>query len=275
MSGKRKPPQARDRTLGAQLRALRQQAGLNLEQAAEIAQISVPTLSRTENGKRHVTSEDVALLCGLYGAPAIHRAALIEAAKASDQAGWWEHPLPGVPINVGTLASHESIARALTDWSITLIPGLLQTRAYAIGYFQANGLEPPATDDLWEARKRRQAVLPRVEYTAFIHEMALRTPFGGVDALKEQLLHLHRAPERGWGVRVVRACVPLAALMHSWMLLEFPRDQPILHVELMRSAVYLHTPAVEVYESARRELFRAALPSAESSSMIEGLARRL
>lgn len=276
MSGNRKPPQARDRVLGAQLRAIRlEHSGLSLEQAAVAAQMSLATMSRIENGRRHITVADVAVLCTIYGAPQVQRAALIEATQAPTQAGWWEKPLPGVPMDMGTLASYESGANAVTDWSITMVPGLLQTQEYAAGVSAANGVATDGHAALWEARERRQSVLPKIDYTAYIHEMALHTPFGGVEALKGQLIHLHRAPERGLGVRVVRACLPMAALTHSWLMLEFPKDEPIVHVELMNSAIYLHAPAVRVYESARQELARASLSSTESRSMIGMLAERM
>ena len=276
VSGRRRPPQARDRVLGARLRALRMShTDLGVEEAARAAQVSSATLSRTENGKRHITVEDVAVLCTLYGVPPAQRSALVEAVQAPAQAGWWELPPPGVPLEFGTLASYESVAVALTDWALTMIPGLLQTRAYAMALLAASGMKGAALEGHWDARQRRQDVLPKVDYVAYIHEFALCTPFGGVQALKEQLTHLLRAQEQGAGIRVVRAGAPLGALTHSWMLLEFSKDEPIVHIELMSSAVYLHVPVVASYEEACRGLARSSLSVAESLRMIESLVERL
>jgi hypothetical protein len=276
VSGKRKAPQARDRVLGAQLRALRlSHTELGVEEAARAAQVSSATMSRTENGKRHITVEDIAVLCTLYGVPSAQRSSLVDAAQAPTQDGWWEGPLPGVSMEVGTLASYESVATGLTDWSMTVIPGLLQTRAYAMGVLSVQGVERSAQDGYWKVRVRRQEALSGLEYIAYVHELALRTPYGGVHALKEQLEHLGRAADRGLGVRVVQACVPLAALSHSWLMLEFPKDEPILHVELLRSAVHLHTPALEPYLQARRELAAASLSWVESRKLIDRLVERL
>ncbi|MFC5290471.1 helix-turn-helix domain-containing protein [Actinokineospora guangxiensis] len=276
MSGKRKAPQARDRVLGAQLRALRlSHTDLGVEEAAQAAQVSSATMSRTENGKRHITVEDIAVLCTLYGVPSVQRSALVDAAQAPTQDGWWEGPLPGAPMEVGTLASYESVATALTDWSMALIPGLLQTRAYAMGVLSVQGVDQSALDGYWKVRVHRQTALPRFDYVAYIHELALYTPFGGVGALKEQLVHLGHAADRGLGVRVVQARVPLAALAHPWLMLEFPKDEPILHVELFESAVHLHPPAVEPYLRARGELAAASLSWVESRKLIERLVERL
>ncbi|EWC62444.1 putative DNA-binding protein [Actinokineospora spheciospongiae] len=276
MSGQRKNPQARDRTIGAQLKAVRvEQTSLNLEAAAKAIGWSTATLSRTENGKRHITSEDVATMLAIYGVPITQREELIESARTGTQAGWWSRPLPGVLPDVGTLASYEASARAITDWSLTSVPGLLQTERYAEGIMLQDGIRPQDIEMRWIARLRRQQVLPKIEYVAFIHESALRRPFGGVDALKEQLRHLERASTRGLGVRVVREPMPHRALLHSWLMLHFPEAAPVLHVELWGSSVYLHDSEVQGYENMRSMLDHLALSGAESRSMIEQLRERL
>lgn len=276
MSGERKPSQARDRTLGAQLRAIRkEQTNYSLEQAAEAVGWSPSTLSRTENGKRHITSEDVAVLLTAYKVPASQREELIEAARATGQSGWWSRPLPGVLPDVGTLAGYESEARALTNWSVGLIPGLLQTHRYAAGFMLADGADPRDVEMRWMARLRQQQVLSKVDYTALIHECALYVPFGGSDALKERLAHLYGAADRGHSVRIVRDRVPHGALLHSWLMLEFPQAPSVLYVELQRSGVFLHGAEVEVYEAVRSQLHRVALSGAESRSMLRGLMERL
>ncbi|MGQ0840657.1 helix-turn-helix domain-containing protein [Actinokineospora sp.] len=272
--GQRRTPQARDRTLGAQLRAIRQeQTTLSLEAAASVIGWSAATLSRTENGKRHVSSEDVAALLAVYGVPAAQRDELVENARAASQSGWWSRPLPGVLPDLGTLASYESTARALTNWSVMVIPGLLQTHDYAVGYMLADGAEMRDVETRWMARLRRQQVLPKVDYAAFIYEGALRVPFGGIESLREQLGHLLDSYTRGHTIRVVRQAH--ATLLHSWLLIEFPRASPVIHVELLRSGVFLHDAEVRHYEDVRDKLARVALSGAESRSMIERLRERL
>ncbi|PWW66705.1 helix-turn-helix domain-containing protein [Actinokineospora spheciospongiae] len=276
MSGQRKNPQARDRTIGAQLKALRQeQTTLNLEAAARAIGWSTATLSRIENGKRHITSEDVAMVLTTYGVPMAQREELIESARTGVQAGWWSRPLPGVLPDVGTLASYEASANALTNWSFSFVPGLLQTERYAAGLMSEDGAEPQDVKMRWRARLQRQRVLPTIDYTAFLHESALQQPFGGIDALREQLGHLVQASTRGLGVRIVRGRMPHRLLLHPWLLLDFPDAPPVLNVELNGSSVFLHDDEVRSYENMRSMLDRMALSSAESRSMIEQLRERL
>lgn len=269
VSGARKAPHARDRMIGAQLRFIRRErTGLSLEAAAELAELAPATMSRIENGKRHISSEDVAALLAIYRAPSAQRAALIDAARTAGQAaGQWQRSLPGV-LPDANMSSHETGACTVISWSVAVVPSLLQTPAYAIGVLVADGIPRDEAERSWNARLHRQARLQAADHTAFVHEFALRTAFGGRAALKEQLLHLTRAAGRGVGVRLVGAGAPLAALGHSWTMLGFPKDPPIVHVELHGSSVFLHDSETAAYERQSRQLRRVACSVAETKDIL-------
>jgi transcriptional regulator with XRE-family HTH domain len=272
MSGNRKPPQARDRALGAQLKAIRtQQTDLSLESAAEELRWSSATMSRIENGKRHISAEDVASILAVYRVPVDQRDAIVRRAKAIDEPGWWSRPLPGVPDELGVLASYEAEANALTDWSVNIIPGLLQTYEYAKAYMLDEGASAEDIEMVWMARLRRQQIVPKVEYTAFIGEAAIRTPFGGGGVLTAQLKHLVEMTKRGLGVRVIPEHTPRAGLYHSWFLLEFPDSPPIAHIELLRGGMFLHDPEVERYVAQQIKLHKIALSTAETRDILKKL----
>lgn len=274
MPGQRRPPQARDRALGAELKSIRQtQTKLSLEAAAKLLQWSLPTMSRTENGKRHVSPEDVATILAVYRVPIKQREALVSRAKADDEPFWWARHLPGAFDGVSTLASYEADAHTITDWSVNLIPGMLQTPTYMRACLEALGIPPDEAGKRCEARLRRQKRLPLIDYCAFISEAAIRTPFGSA-GFREQLEHLAKATERGIGVRMIPEHQPHAGLMHSWMLLEFPNSPPILHVELLRSRVYLHDEETAPYEEQRTLLSQLAFSTAETRDMLKKLIER-
>jgi transcriptional regulator with XRE-family HTH domain len=268
VADRRKPPQSRDRAIGAQLKSIReQQTKLSLEAAASLMQWSLATMSRIENGKRHISAEEVAIILAVYKIPAEQRDGVIKRAKAIDEPGWWSRPLPGVPDELGALASYEDEAHAITDWSVTLIPGLLQTYEYATAYMLCDGKSKEDIETRWMARLRRQQVVPKVEYTAYIGEAAIRTPFGDA-AFVDQLKLLVDATHRGRAVRIVPEHRPHASLLHSWMLLEFPDSPPIAHVELVRGGVFLHEPEVARFADHRVMLNKIALSTAESRDML-------
>ncbi len=274
MGGIRRPPQGRDRAIGAQLRAIRlKYTDLTADQAAQGMGWSAPSLSRTESGKRHIPSEDVAALLMMYGVPRKLREQMVENAKIGCQTGWWSADMPGVFPDVGVLASYEVDARAITNWAANVIPGLLQTRDYAVGFMLADGASPDEVVPRWEARMKRQTRLPHIDYTAFIHEPVLRLPFGGREAYRQQMKHLHQAYNRGIGVRIVREMD--GALLHSWMLMEFSRATPVVNVELLRGSVFLYDQEVAPYLDAHARMESKALTSLESRHVIGGILERL
>lgn len=274
MPDRRRAPQARDRALGAQLKSIReQQTELTLEAAAKLLQWSAATMSRIENGKRHISAEEVAIILATYKIPADQRAALIKRAKAIDEPGWWSRPLPGVPDELGALASYEAEANAIIDWSVSVIPGLLQTYEYATAYMLALGLPADDIEMRWMARLRRQQVVPKLDYTAYIYESVVRTPFGGA-GFTGQLEHLIDATLRGRGVRLVPEHRPEAAPLQSWMFMRFPDSPPIVHVELLRGGVFLHDNEVATYTDHLTRLDKIALSTTETRDILKKLVKQ-
>lgn len=269
MGGARKAPRAKDRILGARLRAIRrEQTNLTLEKAAALAQWSPSTMSRIETGKRHISPEDVATLATIYQLPIAQREELIDEAKAADSSGWWDRPLPGVPAEIGTIASYEADAFRLTDWSVNLVPGLLQTYEYAVGLLRSFHLDTGDVEMMWLARLRRQQILGTLDYSAFIGESALRTPFGGRAAMRGQLRALMEAPRRGIGIRVVAEHCPTYLVTHSWLLMEFPNTAPVVNVEAIDGRVFLHDEPAKRYLSLLGELDKLALSAPASQALL-------
>lgn len=269
MGGQRKAPRARDRVIGARLKAIRsERTNLSLEEAAALAQWSAATHSRLENGKRTISTEDVATLATIYKLGAAERDELVEEARAGDSAGWWDRPLPGVPEDVGALAAYEADAIRLTDWSVNVVPGLLQTYEYAVGLMRSGDAVAADIETRWMARLRRQQVLGTLDYSAFIGEAALRTPFGGTDAMRRQLQHLIDARRRGIRIRVLRAHQPTVLVTHSWLMLEFANISPVVYVEAKYGSLYLHDESAETYQPLLATLDREALSASASLELM-------
>jgi hypothetical protein len=228
-------------------------------------------LSRTENGNRDITSEEVATMVTTYQLPPAERDEIIQDARATNPSGWWDRPLPGVPEEMGVLASYAAEANGLTDWTVALVPGLLQIEAYAMGLMRSGGINEEDAQLRWVARKRRQQILGTLDYTAYICETALRIPFGGREAHREQLAHLRGARDRGIAIRVVPERLPYYVLSHSWLYMTFPNMSPIVNVEVAGGGVYLLDDQVARYTANVELLHRVALSWTESSVMLKAI----
>lgn len=276
MGGDRKAPRARDRIIGARLRAIRKErTDLTLEQAAALAQWSPSTMSRIETGKRHISPEDVATISTIYKLPLAQREELVESARAGHGSGWWDLPLPGVPMDMGAIASYEADAIRLTDWSVNLVPGLLQTYRYAVGLMQSGGVAVADIEARWMARLRRQQILGTLDYVVFLGEAAIRTPFGGREAMRGQLEALIAARTRGIPVRVLREHQPTFLVTHSWLLMEFPNTSPVVNVEATDGSLYLHDETAKRYLDLASQLDKLSLSVSESLALMRAIYEEL
>ena len=269
-------PRARDRIIGAKLRAIRtERAEISLERAAEMAGWSPSRLSRTERGLRHITTDEVATLLTAWRIPVGEREEVLAEVQAGSSSGWWDRPLPGVPAEVGAFASYEADANELVDVSIKAVPGLLHTYETAVAIMRATGVPPEDIETRWMARLRRQQILGKVEYTAYVDEAALHTPFGGGETQRGQLEQLLHAQDRAMRVRIIPAYQTQLLVLHSWLWMGFPNTTPVIHVELTAGAFYVHDQDVAPFTTILKRLDRVALSQGDSRKLIAGLMKGL
>lgn len=228
-------------------------------------------MSRTENGQRHISTEDVAMILTAYRIPSAEREEVIAEARAENASGWWDRPLPGVPTEMGTLASYAADANSLTNWALSLVPGLLQTEDYAMALILSDDVPQDVAELRWVVRRRRQKILGTVDYGAYISETALRTPFGGPDGHRKQIKHLLDARDRGIFIRVVPEHLPVGLISHSWLYMTFPHTTPVVNVEVAEGGVYLHDDQSEPYSKVITKLDHIALPTRESQARLRSI----
>jgi transcriptional regulator with XRE-family HTH domain len=237
----RKPPGPKAAGLGAELRAIRKRLGLSMAEVATRLEWSESTVSRLETGHRNINSEEVSALLAVYGVTGAERDRLMAIARTPDESSWIDTDLPGLPAESVKLATYERDAVAITDWSPLLIPGLLQTMEFSRAYMLSDGIPEAEVGARLMARQRRQEILDRVAYTAFVDETVLTRQIGGPKIFARQLRHLVEVAEEG--VVTVRVTPGNsdghAGLISPFMLLEFELSAPIVHVELARSGVFL------------------------------------
>lgn len=197
----RSHPTQRQRRLGAELRKLREAAGMSAEQAGAVVNIKAYQVSHLEAGRVGVTPNRLRTLVYNYGCS---DDSLIEALVAiSDERdkGWWEEYRGVLPPGYLDIAELESNSPRMRTSSSIHIPGLLQTEEHARAIFDeaVPPLPKPEFESRIAHRMQRQAVLDRrnpPRFEAIIHEAALRMQFGGRKAARGQLEHLLVATER-------------------------------------------------------------------------------
>ncbi|WP_017599922.1 helix-turn-helix domain-containing protein [Nocardiopsis lucentensis] len=268
----------RARGLGAELRELRRLAGLTLVNAGKRMGWSVATVSRIETGHRGVTSEEVAALMVIYDAPRDTRERLIDMAREVDKPGWWETDDAGFPKQLTALIGFEQQATRITSFSLSNIPGLLQTPAYTRALLSAARIPAARAETLVTTRVGRQSILTRENPPAFhaiLDEAVLRRHVGGKSVMADQIDRLVQAAQKP---HVTIQVIPFAQGEHTgldgpFLLLEFAKARTIVHIENKRSGAFLdESEDTDVYLQDAAMLRDIALSPDESTRFLTEIA---
>ena len=188
------------RRLAAELRRLRERAGLTGEEASERLGWSGSKLSRIELHRIGVKQADLRKLLVLYGVDDGYRDELLALARESRQKDLPQKAAARFP--VATYAYAEAEAESVWNWEPQLVPGLLQTPEYARAVRQLWHRMfpgPPGEIDRWvEVRMLRQWVLtkdPPLQLSVVVDESVLHRRFGDRSVMRRQLAHLTDASE--------------------------------------------------------------------------------
>ncbi len=241
-------PTVRRRELGALLRALRNGRGLTVDQVAVQLLCSPSKVSRMETGQRGATLRDIRDLCDLYGlTDAAERERLMTLAREGKQQAWWQSW--GLPYS--TFVGLEQEAVSMKIFHSAVVPGLLQTAAYARALHQAYmpPLEPEIIEQRVEERLTRQGhVLERTDppqLEIIMDEAVLHRPVGGAAVISEQLARMAEVATRE---EVTLQIAPFeagahAALENDFIILEFSGPAAnTVYVEGLAGQIYLDRP---------------------------------
>src|ERR1700683_5468783 len=122
------PPRLR----GAQLRRLREERGITLEDAGEVIRASGSKMSRLETGRVGFKDRDIADLLTFYEVTdEQQRAALHQLARGASSHGWWHDYSDVMPAWFESYVGLEEAAVSIRTYEIQFVPGLLQTEDYA------------------------------------------------------------------------------------------------------------------------------------------------
>ncbi|MDH6625795.1 transcriptional regulator with XRE-family HTH domain [Streptomyces sp. LBL] len=274
-------PTVRTRRLGSELRRLREASGLKLDDVADRVDLPASKVSRVEKAALGIKPADLDKLLDLYEVDdAEKRDALHSFARHGRTRGWWQTYRDVISPAYADLISLEADAADMRSYESTLIPGLLQTSAYARATIRAINMTSTdgEVDALVEVRMARQSVLTRPEplqLWAVIHEAALRPRVKSApQMMKEQLqklLDIARLPHVAIQVLPLEA-PPHVGMSGSFTVVGFSEtsDLDVALLEHLTSALYVEDAAeVSRYGTAFEHLRAASLPFDESADLID------
>jgi len=298
-------PNLRRRRLGGELRRLREHAGLTGEQVIErVKWASASKLSRLENGRSRPGVGDVMDLLDLYGVTGTERDDLVGIARDAGNTRAFLNSYAVMTSLQRAYAELEAGCTEIQEYGAVIIPGLLQTSAYAkvrilaarplvemvdertagrrtilqkaTNHRTANqkrNADDPDTEVA--ARQSRQSMLLREngapKYTAVLEEAAVSLRCGPPDVMVAQLKHLLTMAQLP---NVTLRMLPPNATVASWYLSETafsiyhfadPEDLSAVAIETLAADMIVNdVPVLERYGQVFDWLCEAARSPQES-----------
>ncbi|MHA4814972.1 helix-turn-helix domain-containing protein [Streptomyces aculeolatus] len=263
-SGGEPEPSDSMRTFGAMVQALREHAGLSREQLGEHVRYSKHMVASIEVGRRLPPPGFVERAEPVLGGTGALRRSAKHVVRKPGLARWFRE-----------WARMETEAITLYTYECRLIPGLLQTEAYARTLFEYE--LPPLGDEQikaqWEARAARQRLLWERPNTAFgfiLDEHLFLRRMGDAVVARELIDHIVGIA----GLRNVQIQV-MPPVAHSGLhgplvLLETADDQPFAYSEGQESGQLISDrKVVSVLQRRYATMCAQALTPEDSMSLLQ------
>ncbi|MFI9172910.1 helix-turn-helix domain-containing protein [Streptomyces lincolnensis] len=254
------------RTFGAVVQALREHAGLSREEFADLVRFSKHTVASVELGRRMPDPALVERAEGVLGNTGALRRAAGHLARQPGLAAWFRQ-----------WARLEGAAITLCTYECRMIPGLLQTEAYARQLFDDE--LPPLKDDQieaqWEARATRQRLLrerPNTAFSFIIEEQLFLRHTGGTAVTRDLIDHVLEISElRNVEIQIMPLVRESHAGLHGPMqLLETPDNKWFAYTEAPESGQLLSDPKnVSVLQQRYARMRSQALNPEDSVSLLQ------
>jgi hypothetical protein len=265
--------------LGRQLQALREKAGLSVEEAGQAIYSSEWTVRRMEKGEGGLKPLKVKGLLLRYGVTDVREIdAFLALTREANTPGWWHNYSDVLPTWFRVFPGLEEAADLIRAYEPQFVPGLLQTEEYAraltvVGFPDATTEE---TERRVALRLTRQQLLIRPEpprLWVVLDETVLRRRVGGPDVMRGQLTKLIEAASLA---NITLQVLPFAVGPHQAMFGMFyvfrfpsPELQDVLYGENMTSAFYLDKPEdVGAYAAAMDRICAMAASPEETVGIL-------
>lgn len=276
-------PTVRHRRLAFELRRLRGRSDMTGDQVAERLGWSASKVSRLEHGRTGYKLRDVESLLDLYDVHGADRDELLALTRGTYRKSWLESESASLPSQFAAYVSMEAEADTIWDWEPLIVPGLLQTEAYAMAIFEAwqsvVTTSPAEIKRRLDIRLARQQLLvrdPPPELTVVLDESVLSRQIGGAEVMRGQLGHLLDCSRRPTiEVRVVPLNAYHPVLTGSFSHMQFPGSEDVtfgdmVAIEELASNHYIEDEdETYLYRLAFERLLAESLDQRHSQELIE------
>ncbi|MFF4288735.1 Scr1 family TA system antitoxin-like transcriptional regulator [Streptomyces sp. NPDC001633] len=262
----RPEPSGSLRTFGAVYQGFRENAGFTQEALAPAIRYSAHYIGSVEQGRRLPSKKFIDRSEETLHANGVLRKAARRLSKQPGLARWFRE-----------WAELEKQAISLYTYECRLVPGLLQTEAYARTLFTQQ--VPPLDDDeieaRWAARSERKRLLrerPNTAFSFILEEHLFLRGTGGSEVTRELIDHVLEVSE----IRNVEVqLMPLAQEDHAGLhgpmqLLETPDNEWFGYCEGQRSGLFISDPKeLSILQMRYARLLSQALTPKDSRSLLK------
>jgi transcriptional regulator with XRE-family HTH domain len=166
-SGRCRPvisPYVRRLRLIRELIRLREDHGYSANKLAEAIGVVRQRISRLENGHVRPDQDEIMRILDLFGVGEKRWAQIMRIAREAQERGWWEKFANEMGPRQALYANLEAGASSISEYQMTMLPGLLQIPAFTEVRARADrGVYSPEFDPMraLEARAARQRMVER------------------------------------------------------------------------------------------------------------------
>ncbi|MFD8884987.1 Scr1 family TA system antitoxin-like transcriptional regulator [Streptomyces erythrochromogenes] len=254
--------------VGAQVATCRIAKGMTQRALAEALHVDAETIASIEQGRRVLMPNLAEQMDRTLGLPGVLTVAANRLPEVDMVPAWAEEYM-----------EREAEALALSWFDTMIIPGLLQTEAYAravfgcrVPFMGEEKIELQTSHRIKRQEILRRPVPPTLSFVVW--EAALRDRIGGDDVHREQIQHLRACADRP---AISFQVLPLgvtsqAGLAGPFTLLETPEFQRLAYSETQRGSFLVRDPNEVSILSQKYAMLRSqALNFAETKDLLDRL----
>ncbi len=267
-------------SLGVRLRDIRRDAGLSGTVLARLSGWQPSKITKIEHGRQTPSEEDLRVWCEHCRALA-ELPDLIAAVRSIETqfAEWRRIMRSGTRRRQEASAAVYERARLFRIYEPAVVPGLLQTREYAVAVlltFIDFVRAPQDAEEGADARLERQRVLTHGDrrFHMLLGEQTLHTNVGGAEVMAGQLEHLLgllKLPRLRIGIIPIDAPYRVPLNNGFWIM-----DDALVQFDTYSAELSLIRPEeIALYGRAFERLAALAVYGSEAQALIEGTLKRL